>query len=237
MNPNKRALDHRAGRRPHGDLERGARDVAEPRAAEDVVHVLVVPEAEGTHRALTRSREPWRRDEGRRAVPVCHGLCSTPCQQAKTKRPPGRSPARMAPKAASGSSKNITPELADGKVEGLGAQALGLHVTDDERDVRHAGLTRPLAGQLDQRRRDVDPDHLARRPQRSGQSDGLRSSAAPDVADPLLRVSKWVGRRQHVRRQSLGEPLPLGPRRHPLLVVPALRFPLVGHWRQRNPPR
>ena len=28
---------------------------------------------------------------GRSAVPVCHGFCSTPCQQAKTRRPPARS--------------------------------------------------------------------------------------------------------------------------------------------------
>ena len=58
---------------------------------------------------------------------------------------------------------------------------------------------------------------------------GQRSSPAPDVADPAPRVSTRVCRRQHIRRKSLGQPLPLGPLPDPQLVVPALRFPLVGH--------
>ena len=66
--------------------------------------------------------------KGRSAVPVCHGLRSTPCQQAKTKRPPGPSRPRMAPKAAVGSSKNITPSWLTARSKGSCPSASGLHV-------------------------------------------------------------------------------------------------------------
>src|ERR1700729_4327901 len=77
--PEEGSVDHCAGRRAHRDLEGGALDVAEPRPAQDIADVLVVPEAERSDRALSRRWEAGRRDEGaqgRTGVPrvVLHPL-------------------------------------------------------------------------------------------------------------------------------------------------------------------
>ncbi len=163
--------------------------IAEPGPTQDVADVLVVPEAERADRALARRRQRGGGTKGRSAVPVCHGFCSTPCQQAKTRRPPGRSPARMAPNAASGSSKNITPSWLTARSKGSGPRpSVCTSATTNVTFVR-AGLRRPGPGPAPPAAGDVEPDHPPRRAPRLGQGDRLRTAAAPDVADPLTAAS------------------------------------------------
>ncbi len=92
----------------------------------------------------------------------------------------------MAPKAAVGSSKNMTPELADGEVERLAAEALGLHVDHDEarRCRRRPALARSRASSSSGAEMS-NPTTCPSGPTALGQGDGQRATAAADVADPL----------------------------------------------------
>ena len=108
-------------------------DVTEPGAAQDVAHVLVVAEAERSHRALARSRESRRRDEGAQGgarVPrvLLHALPAGE-DEATARTEPGTDGAEGRQRLV----EEHHPQLADGQIEGLRAEAPGLHVADDER--------------------------------------------------------------------------------------------------------
>ncbi len=91
---------------------------AKPAPPEDVAHVLVVPEVKGPTGLLPGAGTGGGGISPRSAVARCHGFCSTPCQQAKTRRPPAPSMPRMARNATRGSSKNITPNWLTARSKG-----------------------------------------------------------------------------------------------------------------------
>ena len=116
-------------------------DLGKARPAQDVPHVLVVPEGERADRALPRGREPAV--AGRAPAARWRGATGSSRPPASRRRRidrPGRSRVRMAPNAASGSSKNMTPSWLTTRSKGSVAEAPGLHVRDDELHVRRAGL-------------------------------------------------------------------------------------------------
>ena len=162
---------------------------------------------------------------GRSAVPMCQGLRSTPCQQAKTTRPPPTSRPRMRSKAAVGSSKNMTPNWLTTRSNGPGSRVpvCTSSCTNSAGDPASAAR-RPR--QVEERRGEVDAERLATRGHGLRQRDGEGPAATADVAHALTGLCGDVP--QQERCDRLGETLTFRPRGRPAVVVPAPGLRFVG---------
>ena len=208
---------------------------ANPRSLEEVAHVLVVPEREGTDGALARAAGPAAAgSSGRSAVPTCHGLRSTSCQQAKTRRPAGVRRRRMAREGRRRLVEEHHPELAHRQVEGPWL--------DRRRSARPSRRSRTLVAPASAARR---PGELEERAEMSIPTTSPSGATAP--ASAMVRApppqptshTRWPGRAstavEQVRRDGVGQPLPASATPPPSRRRSTASAPLRWPPRQRYP--
>ena len=148
---------------------------------------------------------------GRRAAAPCPcatGSARPPASRRRRSARPARSGRGWRRTPPVGSSKNITPELADGQVERLVAERpRSARPSRRTRRCRAAPRRSRVAGQLEQRCRDVEPDHL-HRPAPTAPARAMVSEPPPQP----MSQTRWPGwaatASQQVRRQGLGQPFP-----------------------------
>ena len=200
---------------------------AEAGAFEELAHVLVVARANGTDRALARGGTGGGGQRGAAVPSDVPRVRSTPCQQAKTNRPPGTRARRIAAKAAVGSSKNITPNWRRRDRRALSPSEPVCTSSLDEAAAAAPARLGPARAKLEERSDRSTPttSPRARRHRRARWSARRRRSRCRGFADPGRRVDRL----HEVGRHRLGQAFRLRPRRHPPLVIPALGLCFVGH--------
>ena len=133
-----------------GFVDVGEVDVDKPRACRISVTTAGSPSENGRKLDVLRPPPRLPRDRG---SATAHSLRSWACQTIITSRPPGRSACRMLANAATGSAKNMVPNLLIATIEAVRRKAMDLGVGTLEGDVAESLGPGELAGALESRAR------------------------------------------------------------------------------------